>query len=63
MNDNGNDLLTMEEFAAMARTSLDTARYWVYVGKAPRSIKIGKRRLFRRADCEQWVEDHFADAS
>ena len=37
------------------RAPAETVRYWVHIGKAPRSIKVGRRRLFRRADVMAWI--------
>lgn len=40
------EYLTVEELAELLRTSPDTVHYWVKVGKAPTSCKVGRRRLF-----------------
>lgn len=55
------EYLTMAEAADLMRTPAETLRYWVYVGKGPKSIKLGRRRLFRRVDVLRWVEDQFAE--
>lgn len=49
--------LTVEELAQEFRTSPETVHYWVKAGKAPRSFKVGRRRLFARADVDAWVAE------
>lgn len=48
--------LTVEDLADEFRTTAETVHYWVKVGKAPRSFKVGRRRLFARADVDAWLE-------
>lgn len=48
--------LTVEELAAELRTSPDTVHYWIKQKKAPASFKVGRRRLFARADVDAWLE-------
>jgi excisionase family DNA binding protein len=55
-----NDLVTTAEFADMVRAPLESVRYWVHIGKAPRSVKIGRRRLFRRSDVLAWIDKQYA---
>lgn len=50
------DLLTTDELAAMLRTSPGTVRFWHHKGKGPTSTKVGRRRLYARADVEAWIE-------
>jgi excisionase family DNA binding protein len=49
------DFLLTEEVGSLVRAPAETVRYWVHIGKAPRSIKVGRRRLFRRADVMAWI--------
>ena len=35
-----------------------TVHSWLYKGVAPRSIKLGKRRLFKLADVVAWEDQH-----
>ena len=51
-----NPNLTVEELASELRTSPETVHYWLKQGKAPKSFKVGRRRLFARADVEAWIE-------
>lgn len=55
-----NDLLTTSEVAEMLRASEATVRYWRYTNTGPRSAKVGRRVIYRRADVEQWLEDQFS---
>lgn len=57
---NPSDLLTTEEAADALRMTLDGLRWAIYNGTAPRSAKIGRRRLFRRADIEAFIDARFA---
>lgn len=52
-------LLTTAEVAAEYNVPLATLRYWIAQGTAPKSAKIGKRRMFRRADIDAWVDAQF----
>ena len=54
-------LMTTEEAAEYLRTSPSTMRYWHSLGKGPRSVKIGVRRLYKLSDCDQFVEDAYAE--
>lgn len=56
------DLMTTAEAAELLRTSPETLRYWRYVDMGPRSAKLGRRVMYRRADVEQWIEAQFAAA-
>lgn len=49
------DYLTTEEVAALLRTKPQTVRWWHSVGRGPASFKVGKRRLYPRAEVEAWV--------
>lgn len=54
------DLLTADEAAQFMHTPLATLRHWIATNQAPPSAKIGRRRMFRRADLEKFVNDKFA---
>jgi len=51
------DLITTEEFAALARTSASTVRYWRHVGRGPRGFKVGRRVLYERQAVLDWLEE------
>ncbi len=48
-------LLTTEEVARLTRAPVATVRYWVHVGTAPASFKLGRRRVFREGDVLAWI--------
>lgn len=52
--------LTVEELAERERTSPATVYGWIHKRTAPRSMKVGRRRLFRLSDVVAW-EDALAD--
>lgn len=55
------DLMTIEEVAERINRTPRTVRYWI-ANKAelgPLSAKIGRRRMFRRADVERWLDEQF----
>lgn len=43
--------------------SVDTIRYWERLNQLPPSAKIGRRRVWKRADIEAWFDSQFANAS
>ena len=47
--------LTTAEVAEMCRTSPETVRYWRYIGKGPRSFKLGRKVLYESADVDAWL--------
>lgn len=53
------DLLTTAEVAELLRTSTETLRYWRHNGNGPKSAKLGRRVMYRRADLEAWVEAQY----
>lgn len=52
--------MTTEEVAAFVRSPTETVRYWRHVGKGPRSFKVGRRVLYRRADVLAWLDERYA---
>lgn len=62
VTDGDHGILTLAEVAEMTRTNPATLRYWRSVGDCgPKSFKLGRRVLYRRADVEQWIAE--ADGS
>ena len=47
-------LMTTEEVAEYFRTADGTVRYWRHIGKGPRSLKVGRRVLYRESDVMAW---------
>lgn len=37
----------------------DTQRYWRAQKTGPRSARIGRRVMYRRADIEAWIDEQF----
>lgn len=56
-------LVTLDEFAQMARIPLNTARYWRANGHGPKFVRIGRRVMARRSDVEAWINAQFEEAS
>ena len=55
-------LRTLEEAAAYLHTPVATLRYWRHLGTAgPRSMKIGRRVMYRQADIDAYIERQAAD--
>ncbi|WP_099025619.1 helix-turn-helix transcriptional regulator [Mycolicibacterium palauense] len=46
--------------AAYSGRSIETIRYWQRMGQLPHSAKVGRRRVWKRADIEAWLESKFA---
>jgi len=57
------DLMTTEEAAAFLHVPLQTLRHWIQTGQSPRSARIGKRRMFRRADLVAFIDQKFAGSA
>ncbi|CAN7467594.1 helix-turn-helix domain-containing protein [Pseudarthrobacter oxydans] len=57
-------LLTLAEAAERLRKSEAQLRWMIHAGTAPRSAKIGGRRMFRASDVEDYINAAFeAEAS
>jgi excisionase family DNA binding protein len=56
MSDVQQPLLTVEELAERYKTTPKTVYGWLYKGTAPRSVKPGRRRLFRVDDVLAWED-------
>jgi excisionase family DNA binding protein len=48
-------LLTLDEVAEVLRKSPAQVRWMIHAGTAPRSAKIGGRRMFRESDLEDFI--------
>jgi excisionase family DNA binding protein len=54
------DLLTIEEVAELTRLPVATLRWYRAMGKGgPKSGKLGRRVVYRRADVEAWIAAAF----
>lgn len=57
-------LLTLSETAERLRKSEAQLRWMIHAGTAPKSAKIGGRRMFRASDVEDYINAAFeAEAS
>lgn len=55
-------LLTVKEASKRFKTSESGMRWMIAQGTAPKSIKIGGRRLFKESDIDAYIEAAFAEA-
>ncbi len=56
------DTLTLAEVAENEGISPATLRYWRHRGEGPKSFKLGRRVMYKRADVEAWIQAQY-DAS
>jgi DNA-binding transcriptional MerR regulator len=60
----GLDLLTIDEVAERYRVPVATLRFWRHRGEGPTSFRLGRRVVYRLADCEAWLQTQIdADAA
>lgn len=52
--------LTVEDVAERLNTSVASVRWMIRTGRAPKSAKFGRRRMFRESDVEAFIESAFA---
>ncbi|SOC51436.1 Helix-turn-helix domain-containing protein [Blastococcus aggregatus] len=50
------ELLTITEAADVLRTPVATLRYWRHRNIGPKSFRLGRRVLYRRADLRTWID-------
>lgn len=50
------ELLTIIEAAVLLPAPVATLRYWRHLGTGPRSFRLGRRVVYRRADLLGWME-------
>jgi predicted DNA-binding transcriptional regulator AlpA len=55
MTTTDHDILTITEAAGVVRAPVATLRYWRHLGMGPRSFRIGRRVVYRRADVDEWI--------
>lgn len=54
------DLLTIEEVSERYRVPVGTLRFWRHKGVGPAGFRIGRRVVYRTADCEAWLAQQMA---
>lgn len=50
------EYLNADDVAELARTSVNTVRYWRQIGTGPKGFKLGRRVLYSRDDVLAWIE-------
>jgi predicted DNA-binding transcriptional regulator AlpA len=55
------ELLTMEEVAAVVRVPIATLRYWRHLGTGPRGFRIGRSVRYWRTGLLHWLENQSND--
>ncbi|WP_157091381.1 helix-turn-helix transcriptional regulator [Methylobacterium nodulans] len=51
-----NDLISIQDFAAMAGVSVRQVRRWHAAGQGPERVKRSRQKTYRRAHAEAWIE-------
>lgn len=57
------EFLNSKDLQEMTGIASSTWRWWVSIGEGPASVKIGRRRLWRRSTVEAWLREREAEAS
>lgn len=55
-------LMTLRDVADRLSVTEATLRYLIGQGRAPKSFKVGRRRMFRPTDVEAFIEQQIAKA-
>ena len=53
----GDEMLTLDETAALLRVPENTLRYWRVTGAGPRSFKVGRHVRYWKADVALWLTE------
>jgi len=51
------ELLSIDEVAALVRAPVATLRYWRYLGTGPRSFRVGRAVRYWRGDVLAWLQE------
>ena len=51
------ELLSIDEVAALLRAPVATLRYWRYLGTGPRSFRVGRAVRYWRGDVLTWLHE------
>jgi predicted DNA-binding transcriptional regulator AlpA len=51
------ELLTIDEAAAIVRAPVATLRYWRHLGTGPRSFRVGRAVRYWRTEVLRWLDD------
>jgi len=55
--DTGDELLTIDEAAALVRAPVATLRYWRHLGTGPHSFRVGRAVRYWRRDVLAWLTE------
>lgn len=50
------ELLSALDLEKMTGTKASTWRYWAMLGTGPASFRLGRRRVWRKAEVVAWIE-------
>jgi len=51
------DFVDAADLEKIYGTQKNTWRYWASINVGPKSFKLGRRRVWRRADVEAWIAE------
>jgi predicted DNA-binding transcriptional regulator AlpA len=52
-------LLRLPEVAELTGLPVNTLRFWRHQGTGPKSVKLGRRVVYRECDVVAWIEEQF----
>jgi prophage regulatory protein len=52
-----NEYLSAPELQEWTGTPASTWRYWAHIGAGPASLKLGRRRVWKRSVVELWLRE------
>lgn len=52
-------LLRLPEVAELTGLPVNTLRFWRHQGTGPKSVKLGRRIVYRECDVVAWIEEQF----
>lgn len=56
----GPDYLSASDLERLTGTKAATWRYWAHLGIGPKSMKLGRRRVWKRTVIEEWLKQQEA---
>lgn len=56
------DLMFVDEVSSATRIPEATLRWLRHMSRGPRSFKVGRRVVYKRADVEAWLEEQYQQA-
>lgn len=54
------EYLDSVDLERLTGTAASTWRYWAHIGTGPRSFKLGRRRVWRKAEVLRWLAEQEA---